>query len=225
MLFPHSIMRLLDTRFSGIARGVGTARILGRIHSAQIKVGNDLYLPCAFTVMEVRSSIATVVRCNPFDLVFEKGRGVDLLFGLDMLKRYQACIDLSRNVLRIQDREVRFLAEHELPRNALEEEMEADEHGNVKVPASQASAGAALGAAASASAAALGPAAVQGSATQKFPGSGNTLATQSEQPSRSTPAHPDNSSRWPETSISALTAMGVERTEALRLLDAANGNV
>ncbi len=107
-------MRLLDRRFAGVARGVGTAAILGRVHSAQLKLA-DLHLPCAFTIMEVCSFPQCFFNSLSYTI---KGRDVDLLFGLDMLKQHQACIDLDKNVLRINGREVTFLAEHELPEQA-----------------------------------------------------------------------------------------------------------
>lgn len=94
-----SLSHLIDKRFQGMAMGVGTAKILGRIHTAPILVG-DAVLAASFTVME--------------------GKSVDFLLGLDLLKKYQAQIDLKRNVLVIADNEIPFLPESEIPKNFLE---------------------------------------------------------------------------------------------------------
>jgi len=187
------LMRLLDRRFAGVARGVGTAQILGRVHSAQLKLA-DLYLPCSFTVME--------------------GRDVDLLFGLDMLKAHQACIDLEKDCLRIQGREVRFLAEHELPEKA--------RSMNAGLPSDEASATSA-GVAPQASGSGSGLA-----GATHFPGSGQTIgsapapaaagAGRVQPPARA-------QSRHPEAAINTLMGLGATRELAIQTLDAAGGNL
>lgn len=94
-----NVTRLLDERWSGIAQGVGTQKILGRIHLCQIQIEND-FLPSSFNVLEQQS--------------------MDMLLGLDMLKRHQCVIDLKENILRIgtTGTETKFLNENELPPHA-----------------------------------------------------------------------------------------------------------
>jgi len=179
------IMRLLDKRFSGIARGVGTAKILGRVHSAQMKVA-DVHLPCAFTIME--------------------GRDVDLLLGLDMLRGHRACIDLEKDVLRIQGREVKFLAEHELPAKARSFEG-AEETQTPDAGPSQPDTGGGINS---------GP---------KFPGAGNAIGSTPNTQIPPTPASNPSASRYPESAIQTLMSLGVSRELAISTLDAAGGNV
>ena len=90
------LMKLLDRRWSGVAKGVGTARILGRVHVAPMKIGGSFF-NSSFTILE---------DC-----------GVDLLFGLDMLRKHQCQIDLAANVLRIGEEVTPFLAEKDIPRS------------------------------------------------------------------------------------------------------------
>ncbi len=88
------IMRLVDRRFSGVAKGVGSAAIIGRIHLVQLKLGPHTHLACSITVLD-----------NP---------DMDFLLGLDMLQRHQMCIDLAHGVLRVADTAVPVLSEGEI---------------------------------------------------------------------------------------------------------------
>ncbi|KAF7458593.1 DNA damage-inducible protein 1-like [Cryptosporidium felis] len=88
-----NLVRLIDYRFNGIAQGVGTGKIVGRIHVAQMKIGKSFF-PFSITVLEEDR--------------------VDFLFGLDLLKRFRCCIDLKQNCLLIGDEKVKFLSEVEI---------------------------------------------------------------------------------------------------------------
>uniref|UniRef100_A0A8C3AUH7 DNA-damage inducible protein 2 n=1 Tax=Cyclopterus lumpus TaxID=8103 RepID=A0A8C3AUH7_CYCLU len=91
-----NIMRLVDRRWAGIAKGVGTQKIIGRVHLAQVQIEGD-FLPCSFSILE--------------------DQPMDMLLGLDMLKRHQCSIDLKKNLVLIgtTGTETRFLPEAELP--------------------------------------------------------------------------------------------------------------
>lgn len=94
-----NITRLIDSRWSGIAQGVGTQKILGRIHLCQVQIEND-FLSSSFNVLEQQP--------------------MDMLLGLDMLKRHQCVIDLKDNNLKIGTTGTitKFLNESELPEHA-----------------------------------------------------------------------------------------------------------
>ena len=135
------------------------------------------------------------------DIIITQGRDVDLLFGLDMLKAHQACIDLEKNVLRIQGREVSFLSEHELPeRTRVDDPLE--------VPAADASS-------AQESRGVL-------SSAQRPESSTSTAASSSQ--SRG-PSRPLSNSSHPESAIRTLMDLGATREVAISTLDAAGGNV
>jgi DNA damage-inducible protein 1 len=172
-----SLMRLLDTRFSGIAKGVGTAKILGRIHLVQMKMGSHFF-PCSLTVLD-------------------QG-GVEFLFGLDMLKRHQACIDLKENVLKIGDEKIHFLSEKDLPDYAKERSPQHEEKSQV-----------------------------QPQVSANPPSSRPISATSSANPSSArqpAPAQQTSNSQFNESQIKVLTDLGFSRQDSLDALRLFNGN-
>lgn len=182
-----NIIRLIDKRWAGIAKGVGTAKIMGRVHSAQIKIGT-LHLPCSFTVME--------------------GKDVDLLLGLDMLKRHQALIDLSRDKLVLQGVEVPFLGESDIPKE-LEQAM-ADE------PVIKGPGGSTVGAK-------TGAISTQAGSSSAASSSAAPAPQAAVQPPPAVAARPQPT--FSPESIAQLVQLGFSEDEAKRALEACDGNV
>lgn len=104
------LSHLLDKRYTGEGRGAGVAKILGRIHQVQVKIETQ-FLPCSITVMDAN---------------------IDMILGLDMLKRHRACIDLGRDVLKIADVETKFLGESDIPKDEKESAVSGNEFTNNK---------------------------------------------------------------------------------------------
>ena len=111
-----NLSHLIDTRFEGVAVGVGTGKIAGRIHVVILNIGGYDF-PCSITVMDDGDSNGKSTGLG--------NKNMDCLFGLDMLKRHRCNIDLEKNVLRfaighrgsgnVEYMEAPFLHEKDLP--------------------------------------------------------------------------------------------------------------
>ena len=188
-----NITHLIDTRWGGIARGVGTAKIIGRVHHAYIQLG-QYQAASSFTVME--------------------GKDVDLLLGLDMLKKHRMCIDLQESCLKVHDDEIEFLPEHEIPKMM---EQALDKEPKVPGPG-----GSTIGAE-------TGTVETPSSSSQGL----NTNAAIQPPQSATQPAAPQTHQRSAfgqaqpitEQSIAQVMELGFSRDEALTALRQVNGNV
>jgi len=92
------ILHLLDTRFHGMAVGVGTGKILGRIHTVQLQIG-DYHFPCSVTIMDDATLPQAGGAKTDNEASAAKPKDMDLLLGLDMLKRFNCSIDLMESKL------------------------------------------------------------------------------------------------------------------------------
>jgi DNA damage-inducible protein 1 len=133
---------------------------------------------------------------------------VDLLFGLDMLKAHQACIDLERNVLRIQGREVGFLPEHELPAQARQLEVPEATTSTPSTSGNRSE----------------GASGSRSGGTSSFPGSGRPLGSVPGGTS-APPSNPAPPNAHPEEAVATLMGLGASREQAIQLLSAAGGNI
>lgn len=207
------LTRLIDKRYQGMAVGVGSSKIIGRIHAAPLKVAGN-FITSSITVLEQKD-------------------GPQFIFGLDMLRRHQCCIDLAGNVLRIgsADAILPFLPEHEIPKDFkrhIEEVSQQDAEksmADAKRPSDPDAAGPSTSSQAT-------PMDVQPSSA---PAPAAAPAAPSSTPAPAAPAAPAPPAQPPaprapaltgvsEEALQGLMSMGFTREQSIQALQAANGN-
>lgn len=101
------LINLMDKRFQGIARGVGASKILGVIHSAEIKIMDKIIL----------------ARINIIE-----NNDVGFVLGLDNLRKHNCNVDLKKNGLVFPDIGIiaKFLSDGEIEKMKLERQQEEE---------------------------------------------------------------------------------------------------
>lgn len=82
------LVEYIDPRFATIARGVGTQKILGKLHKVDMTIGEH-FLSWTFQIID--------------------GNNTPLILGLDFLTTYRAKIDLDKKCLTLNSIDIPFL--------------------------------------------------------------------------------------------------------------------
>lgn len=97
--FLFSLVDLVDKRFGGIAKGIGSAPIVGRIHSCPLQLSHTLHLASSLTIIErlhtpdPQNTIQDVVLHQQQNQHEEEP--FDMILGLDLMRRFAVRIELG----------------------------------------------------------------------------------------------------------------------------------
>jgi len=81
---------LIDHKFKGIAKGVGTQKIIGKIHLLDLEIDSKgTSLPCSFRILE--------------------DQDLDIIFGLDMLMSHGIMLDLKNKNMTLGNIIIKFV--------------------------------------------------------------------------------------------------------------------
>ncbi|ORC91189.1 DNA-damage inducible protein DDI1-like protein [Trypanosoma theileri] len=190
------LTRLINTKWKSLLRGVGAKQAIGHIHMTVVNLGG-LFIPCSFCVLE--------------------DDNIDLIIGLDQLKRHRMIIDLKEFCLRIDDTAIPFLPDHEVPMGKIPDEEELQKLKGDANKSSESSSYPSTGVTSAGTAQTPGVAATAGAPTRTT--GGTTGVSSHTSGSRQGGAINENA----VANFMSLT--GIDRERAILLLEAAGWDV